>query len=208
MRERKVLFWDFDGVIKESVAVKTAAFVRLFEPFGPAIAKRVREHHERNGGMSRLQKIPLYLEWAGCTVTPEEVARYCELFSAAVLRSVIESPWVPGAREYLEANHGRQHLCVITATPQGEIERILHELGITPWFREVCGAPLAKADAIASVLERWRFSRESALVIGDSQADYDAAMSNRVEFLLRRTPLNQELQRVHLGLQCESFINE
>jgi|TARA_Y100000310_G_C20511448_1_gene729077 beta-phosphoglucomutase-like phosphatase (HAD superfamily) len=30
----KVIFWDFDGVIKDSVNVKTRAFEKLFLPFG------------------------------------------------------------------------------------------------------------------------------------------------------------------------------
>ena len=42
MRERSVIFWDFDGVIKESVGVKTEAYVKLFAPFGAPIAARVR----------------------------------------------------------------------------------------------------------------------------------------------------------------------
>ena len=84
------LFWDFDGVIKESVDVKTQAYVGLFQAFGPAVAARVREHHERHGGMSRFAKIPLYLEWAQVTPTRAETARYCELFSASVLRNTHE----------------------------------------------------------------------------------------------------------------------
>ena len=34
LRRYWTLFWDFDGVIKESVAVKSDAYERLFAPFG------------------------------------------------------------------------------------------------------------------------------------------------------------------------------
>jgi len=54
----KLCFWDFDGVIKESVEVKTQAYFSLFELFGPGVASKVRKHHIANGGMSRLINSP------------------------------------------------------------------------------------------------------------------------------------------------------
>ena len=51
----------FDGVIKESVSVKTDAFVDLFRPYGRDVCEQVRKHHLANGGMSRYQKMPTYL---------------------------------------------------------------------------------------------------------------------------------------------------
>jgi phosphoglycolate phosphatase-like HAD superfamily hydrolase len=207
VKDRSVLFWDFDGVVKESVGVKTEAYARLFEPFGVDVVSRVREHHERNGGMSRFDKIPLYLEWAGLPRMPEDVARYCELFGAAVRQAVIDSAWVPGVHRYLEANHERQCCVLVTATPQAEMQQILQALSISRWFREVHGAPTAKADAIAAVLSRWQCRREDSLVIGDSESDHKAAQATGVEFLLRRTALNRDLQRTYRGLQCEDFLH-
>jgi phosphoglycolate phosphatase-like HAD superfamily hydrolase len=201
------VFWDFDGVIKESVIVKSDAYERLFTPFGTEVATRVRAHHERNGGMSRYEKLPLYLRWAGRDESEAEVSRYCGLFSAAVQTAVINSPWVPGAREYLQANHKKQCFILVTATPQGEMESILSALALARCFREVHGAPTRKTEAIRSVLARWKFACADSLLIGDSESDYAAAQAAGVEFLLRRTALNQNLQRVHGGLQCEDFIH-
>jgi phosphoglycolate phosphatase-like HAD superfamily hydrolase len=207
VREHRVVFWDFDGVVKESVSVKTAAYERLFAPFGASIAARVREHHESNGGMSRFEKIPLYLEWAGQAATQAEVGRVCESFSAEVRQAVIDSAWVPGAREYLRDNHERQCFVLVTATPQTEIEDILQALGIVRWFREVHGAPTSKPDAVASVLARWACRPGDALLIGDSESDCEAATMTGVRFLLRRTPLNVALQRAYAGPQCENFVD-
>jgi HAD superfamily hydrolase (TIGR01549 family) len=207
VRDRSVIFWDFDGVIKESVAVKTGAYIRLFEPFGPEVADRVRQHHECNGGMSRFEKIPLYLAWSGRTPDGEEVARYCAAFGAAVRQAVIDSAWVPGAREYLEANNRRQRFVIVTATPQDEMEEILKMLHIGHWFWEVHGAPTGKAEAIRSVLARSECVSTDALVIGDSRSDYLAASANGVPFLLRRTPLNRALQSEFHGAQCEDFVD-
>ncbi len=203
----RTLFWDFDGVIKDSVAVKTQAYERFFAPFGASVAARVRAHHEKNGGMSRYDKFPLYLEWAGQSTSADAVARYCERFSDAVMQAVIDSPWVRGAREYLEANCRRQCFVIVTGTPQEEIEDILRVLGIRECFLEVHGAPTSKVDAVAAVLRQQGCASQDALLIGDSDSDYQAARANGVAFLLRRTALNQSLQRLHGGLQCEDFLD-
>ncbi len=202
------MFWDFDGVIKDSVDVKTRAYVRLFEPFGSEVAARVMEHHQRNGGMSRFEKIPMYLGWAGKSASSKEIDQFCDAFAIDVRQAVIDSAWIAGAREYLEANHVRQRFCLITATPQNEIEQILCELQIRHCFREVHGAPTAKSQAIGSVLARWRCDCRGALVIGDSETDYHAAVTNGVEFLLRRSTLNTDLQRRYGGPQCADFTDE
>jgi phosphoglycolate phosphatase-like HAD superfamily hydrolase len=205
LRRYATLFWDFDGVIKDSVPVKADAFERLFAPFGADVAARVRVHHERNGGMSRYEKLPLYLRWAGQESSPAQVSRYCELFSAAVQQAVIDSPWVPGAREYLVANHERQTFVLVSATPRAEMEHILKALEIAGCFREVHGAPTSKMQAIQSVLARWSCPATAAILIGDADSDYAAAQATGIHFLLRRTALNQNLQRQHCGLQCEDF---
>jgi phosphoglycolate phosphatase-like HAD superfamily hydrolase len=205
LRRYTTLFWDFDGVIKDSLEVKAQAFAALFAPFGAGIAARVRAHHECNGGLSRYQKLPLYLEWAGCDTSPAEVDRYCEKFSVAVRQAVIDCAWVPGVREYLAANHARQHFVLITATPQAEIEEIVAALGIVAWFREIHGAPAAKADAIRAVLVSGKRAPRDALLIGDSDADHAAAKAAGVDFLLRRTAFNTALQRAYAGPQCADF---
>jgi phosphoglycolate phosphatase-like HAD superfamily hydrolase len=208
VKEYSALFWDFDGVVKDSVTAKSRAYERLFESHRPDLRARIRRHHESNGGVSRFEKIPLYLKWAGIAPTAEEVARYCEMFAAEVTRSVVESPWVPGAREYLEKHCERQNLFLVTGTPQTEMEDILKTLGIAHCFREIHGAPEGKEQAVASVLRRWRIDAEKSLLIGDSESDLSAAQSNGVRFMLRRTPQNTALQHTYVGLQVENFINE
>jgi phosphoglycolate phosphatase-like HAD superfamily hydrolase len=157
--------------------------------------------------VSRLEKIPLYLAWAGMDVTDEEVQRYCAAFSAAVQERVIGCAWVPGAREYLADNHARQRFVLISATPEEEMKYIVGALGMTEWFREVHGAPQAKGTAVVSALQRFACPVQDALLIGDSAADYEAARSSGVQFLLRKTAVNVALQMRHAGLQCEDFLH-
>ena len=54
-----VLFWDFDGVIKDSVSTKSSCFERLFLPCSISTLEKISSHHFDNGGVSRYVKIPL-----------------------------------------------------------------------------------------------------------------------------------------------------
>jgi phosphoglycolate phosphatase-like HAD superfamily hydrolase len=200
------VFWDFDGVIKESVAVKTEAFVQLFSPFGADVSARVRSHHEANGGMSRFEKMPRYLAWAGVPVTDSSVEEYCRLFSDLVLNRVVAAPWVPGVEHLLRDNPYRQEFVLVTATPQGEIEEILQTIDLRDCFTDVFGAPTRKGDAIRSGIARHRVPPAQCLMIGDAVADMDAAVENDVPFLLRRHSANQHLFDQYIGASVEDFV--
>ncbi|MBI3773321.1 MAG: HAD family hydrolase [Gammaproteobacteria bacterium] len=208
MKEYNIIFWDFDGVIKESVAVKSVAFGQLFLQYGREVAGRVRQHHEAHGGVSRYEKIPIYLAWAGEAVTEDKVHDFCDKFSELVLQAVIDSDWVPGVREYLQANYARQCFILVTATPLEEIQQIVQSLQIAPYFKGIFGAPTSKTVAIRDALQRMNCSPEQALVVGDSETDLDAAKANNVAFLLRRTTLNRVLQEQYSGPMFDNLSDE
>jgi phosphoglycolate phosphatase-like HAD superfamily hydrolase len=204
IKRAKTIFWDFDGVIKDSVTVKSDAFEQLFLPFGEKIAVKVRKHHEANGGMSRFDKLPIYLEWVGQEAIEELTTEYEEKFSLLVKQKVINSDWVLGSLDYLKNNHHYQQFFLITATPQQEIEEILSALKINQFFEEVIGAPTKKGHAIKQILVRYNITSEHTVMIGDSNSDYIAAVENKIPFVLRKTDLNKKLQN---ELDCEIINN-
>jgi phosphoglycolate phosphatase-like HAD superfamily hydrolase len=208
LRAAAVVFWDFDGVIKDSVAAKSVGFEQLFLPYGQELASRVRQHHEAHGGVSRYEKMPLYLGWAGQVATAARVEEFCERFSQLVLQAVIDSPWVPGVREYLRMHHNHQHFVLMTATPQAEIQHILAVLQIGDCFHTVHGAPMPKSTAIRAMLESLPCAPQRAVAVGDSETDFRAAEANGVPFLLRRTPLNQTFRDRHRGPVFEDLNHE
>ncbi len=204
----KVVFWDFDGVIKDSVEVKSMAFEKLFSIYGSKISNKVRAHHEKNGGVSRFDKIPLYMSWSNELVTNKSVQEFCHKFSSLVKQSVIDSPWVPGFLEVIESDRNKQKHILVTATPKDEIEDILEKLGIRRFFYKVYGAPVLKKEAISMELNNLAIKPENAIMLGDSNSDYEAAKDNGVLFLLRCTDLNKDLQKICKDNTFKDFINE
>jgi len=196
------LFLDFDGVVKESVDIKINAFEELFVPFGNDVAQKVKLHHQANSGMSRFDKLPLYFDWAGLSPTCELIEKYADNLSALVTQKVIDSPWVPGVLPFIKNN--KKKIFLITATPQQEIEFIVHQIGLSKFFTKIVGAPTSKIEAIKSIIVEFSVDKDKSVMIGDSKTDYQAANLNGVSFLLRRTNENKNLQQ---ELNCQMIDN-
>ncbi len=117
----KAIIFDSDGVIAESVEVKTDSFASIYEQYGDNIVTKVIEHHEANGGVSRFEKIKLYHEsYLNKAITKEEIEELANQFSKLVVQKVINSPYVLGALDYIEKYSTKYNLFISTGTPTNE----------------------------------------------------------------------------------------
>lgn len=207
IEKSEVIFWDFDGVIKDSVGVKSIAFEKLFSDFDQGLVDRVREHHKTNMGVSRYEKIPLYLSWSNNVITKNIIQEFCNRFSILVKQSVIDSPWVNGFLEFIEHHHKKKKHILVTATPIEEIEEILLSLNIRHFFYKIYGSPGSKSDAIYETLKELKTKPEHAIMLGDSESDYSAARENDVLFFLKSNEQNKNLQILCMDYQFKDFIS-
>ncbi len=203
--EKSIIFWDFDGVIKESVEIKTKAFVQLFSSFGKNVAELVKFHHEANGGMSRYNKFPIYLKWSGVEPTQNIIEEYNQKFNLLVFSEVLKAKWVEGVEEFLRTNKYNQLFVLVSATPQSELELIVKELDLDRLFIGIYGAPTSKVSAIAEMLKKLNKGVSQALMIGDARADRDAAIANNISFLLRRHESNIDVFSDYKDLSILNF---
>lgn len=207
LKPLNLIFWDFDGIIKDSVPAKAYAFEYLFSDCDEEVLGQIREHHLKFSGVSRFKKIPIYLNFAGISSSDLIIKKYSEKFSSIVKDFVIDSPWVPGVIDYLESHHSRQKFILVTATPKIEIDEILMELKISDFFIEVFGSPISKVNALALGIEKFKYELNETIMIGDSLCDYNAAIDNNVPFLLRQTDSNIDLQKDLNCFMFRDFIN-
>ncbi|MBQ3060410.1 MAG: HAD family hydrolase [Desulfovibrio sp.] len=170
------LVFDCDGVILDSVPVKTRAFARLAEPFGEEARDRMVMYHTVHGGVSRYKKFAWFFEEVlGRAITAEESADWGRRFAAYALDEVRRCPLIPGAMDVLERWHGRLPLYVCSGAPQEELDLVLHERGLHAFFSAVYGSPPSKARLLARVLSEARVLPEETLMIGDAVTDRNAA---------------------------------
>lgn len=186
MRRPAAIIFDFDGVLVESVDVKARAFADLYSEYGPDVVAKVVAYHLEHGGVSRFRKFRHFHEvFLGKPLSPHEEHELGSRFARIVEDAVVASPWVPGAREFLERHYGEILLFVASATPAAELKRIIERREMSRYFVAVYGTPETKGEVVARILSEHRLRPEFALMIGDSQADYQGAASNGVQFIAR-----------------------
>ena len=152
--DKKIIVFDFDGVLVDSVHVKTSAFEQMYLAYGSSVVGKVRSHHKQNGGMSRFKKFKYYHEtYLSKKLDSEEIERMSEQFSALVIDKVVSSDWIPGAEGFLQKLYEKKISCVIvSATPQREIELIVKKRGMAKYFSEVYGSPTSKYENLVNIL--------------------------------------------------------
>ena len=190
----KAVIFDFDGVLVESVDIKTKAFAGLFEHEGEDIVKKVISYHLNNAGVSRYEKFRyIYKEILKRFLSDEEFEMLCKKFAGGVMGGVIKAPYVEGAKEFL-GEYFQDYKCfIVSATPQEEIEEIIQKRHIRHFFKAVYGAPAKKNDAVKTILVKENIDPCNAVYVGDAMIDYLAAKENRVAFIARVTNDNNSL---------------
>ena len=179
------VFFDFDGVILDSVDVKTKAFVKMFRGYGPEVEKKVVEYHLNNGGVSRFDKFRYYYKKILNKPVNEEIIKsLSEQFSNLVVDGVLASPFMPGAKESLESLKEKGIPCyIVSATPHEEINLILEKKELKGYFKEVHGSPRKKWEICQEIITKENYNPQNCLFIGDAMSDYEAAQINGICFL-------------------------
>ena len=144
----KAIIFDFDGVVLESLDVKTNAFKKLYESYGSGISKKVVEHHIANGGVSRFDKIKIYHKlFLGEDIDDKILQTIAQKFSEMVVDEIIKVPFVDGAKKFIEDNNRRYLMFISSATPSDEINYICRQRKIANYFQGIFWFPRFKVKA-------------------------------------------------------------
>lgn len=180
------IVFDFDGVLVESIDVKTSAFADLYRPYGAEVVEQVVAFHLANGGMSRYDKFRHYHQnLLQRSLGSAEESELSAQFSQLVEDKVVQAGWVPGASEFLAAWHSRLPLYVASGTPQDELRRIVAKRGMGAFFRGVYGSPARKAEILKGIIAAGAYRPCDVLMVGDALADFEGARAAGTRFLGR-----------------------
>lgn len=185
MSRIKAIIFDFDGVILESVDVKTWAFGKLFESY-PQQTSTIMDYHKANGGVSRFVKIRyIYKNILKQPLSETKFHQLCQGYSHLVVERVIQSNFVKGALEFLKKYHNECQFFVISGTPQDEMRAIIKVRGLEKYFIGVYGSPKDKIYWTRRILKENKLFAYEVLWVGDAASDYEAAVDSSIRFVAR-----------------------
>lgn len=183
----RAIILDFDGVIVESVDIKTQAFRELFSIYTPNVEPIVN-YHLSHSGVSRFIKFQ-YI-WENILKRRYDNTIQDKLgkeFSEIVISQVIDCPFVVGALDFLQKFYKKIPLYIASAVPQEELVTIIHKKGLGRYFTALYGyPPVTKSQAIKNVMSRQAIPAEDILYIGDSLEDLKAAKARGTLFIARK----------------------
>jgi HAD superfamily hydrolase (TIGR01549 family) len=209
------LIFDFDGVLAESIDIKTKAFYDLYRPYGMDVAEKVSSHHKANGGMSRFEKFPYYHKmFLNEKIDNEKIQSLSLKFSKLVVKGVIEAEEVIGSTWFLD-KHSDKRKWIVSATPSNEISQIVNKRGIYNHFISVFGSPQKKSDIIKNIINDNNLIKSETLFLGDAMQDFNAARENKIDFILRKTIDNRkqfinfsEMRRFNDFFELDKILDE
>jgi len=180
----KAIIFDFDGVILDSVDVKTEAFKQLYTTYGFDVVEKVAKYHLENGGISRFEKFKYFHKtFLNINISEEELVKLGEDFSKLVFKKVCESRYIPGAYEFLEFSNKKYLTFICTGTPETEINKILSYKNLDKMFNDIYGSPSSKTDIINRIMIKNNLKSNEIIFIGDAMTDYNASKNTNLNFI-------------------------
>jgi phosphoglycolate phosphatase-like HAD superfamily hydrolase len=206
----KILMFDFDGVVADSVEVKTHAFASIYNEYGKDVVKKIIEHHNNNGGMSRFDKFQFYHEnFLNKEIDMETINKLSERFSKIVFSKVVSANEINSVSLFLKKYGCNARVCVVnSATPQKEMREIIKARGMDNKFSYVLGSPRSKVDNITKVLAKYSCNKNELLFFGDSQADLNAAIICDVDFIGIGNKIQTYITKMGLNYNCMENFDE
>lgn len=173
-----LVVFDCDGVLLESVDVKTKAFALTVEEHGPEAVSRLIDYHMANGGVSRYKKFEwFYREVLDCDITLDQLQALGERFKQLAFDGVMNAPMVTGVLECIKALHNQIPMYVASGAPKEELIAVLNARNLSCYFKESYGSPPGKAELLQRILHQTGTEPKKTIMVGDSPTDLAAAQT-------------------------------
>ncbi|QNK64724.1 HAD family hydrolase [Pedobacter sp. PAMC26386] len=200
----KVLLWDFDGVIMDSMPIRSKGFELVLAEYPQEQVDQLMAFHEANGGLSRYVKFRYFFEKIrGESVSEEEVLALAGKFSEIMLSLLMDRKLlIQDSVEFIRNNWQNYEMHIVSGSDGKELKIINDALDLSSFFKTINGSPTPKKQLVEDVLLQNKYPKEEVILIGDSINDFDAASFNKIAFAGYN---NADLKRVS-GNYIEQFM--
>lgn len=182
----KVILFDFDGVIVDSMSVRDEGFLAIAKnaTSSKEIIKEFLEYHRYNGGMSRFEKIRyLYEVMLGRSITSQKIEKIAKEFSALMKSKLTnKNILIVETVDFIKSIYQDIALHIVSGSEEKELNFLCEKLELSQYFITIEGSPTHKNILVENILKKYNYDKKETILIGDSITDYNAAIINGIDF--------------------------
>jgi len=180
----KNIIFDFDGVILDSVSIKTEAYKVLFEEFPKEVVNEIVKYHELNGGISRYKKIEYFFnKLLNRYISEQEVLEYANKYSEITKEELSKENYlIEDSLTFIKQNYNRFNMHIASGADENDLKYICEKVNLTKYFLSISGSPKVKSEIIKEILIYFNYKKSETILIGDSINDYEASTNNKIRF--------------------------
>lgn len=180
----KTIFWDFDGVLMNSNDVRDKGFLEVLRAYPKKEVDELMKFHQANGGLSRYVKFRYFFEeLRNEEITDTEVQVWADKFSKIMMKLLInKNLLIQETINFVKENYQNYNMHIVSGSDGKELNQICQGIQIDHYFKSIHGSPTPKKQLVADLLEKHDYKLNACILIGDSINDYDAAVSNQIQF--------------------------
>jgi len=195
LKNFKVILWDFDGVILDSMPIRSLGFKKVLEDYPEEQVKQLLDYHEENGGLSRYVKLKYFFEnIRGESISDELLAKLTNDFSKIMLSLLIdEKLLISNSVNFIKNNYNNYVMHIVSGSDGKELNIICEELNLKKYFKSILGSPTPKIKLVEQIITENAYSKNDMLLIGDSINDFEASKANDITFLGYNNPKIRDL---------------
>jgi len=180
----EVIFWDFDGVILNSMPIRDKGFLHIFKEYPAEKVAQLLDFHHQNGGLSRYVKIRYFYEKIlQEPISEEKVMVLAQEFSHIMRQELANTELlIEDSLNFIKKYHSEKKFHIVSGSDEKELQFLCKELGIADYFVSIHGSPTPKKELVSRLIQAHGYSVENCVLIGDSINDYEAAVQNGINF--------------------------
>lgn len=184
LKEKKIILWDFDGVIMDSMPIRNNGFELVLKEFPTKEVDLLMEFHQKNGGLSRYVKFRYFFENIRKEeLSDEKLRQWAEKFSVVMKKELLAPELlIEDSLDFIKKNYQKYMMHIVSGSDQEELRFICKQLNISDHFISIHGSPTPKIELVRILLKEHNYNPMDVVLIGDSFNDYEAAEKNNIEF--------------------------
>ena len=199
----KVMIFDFDGVIIDSMKVKVSEYRRLYSQFtkDESLLNEIAVIYENSIGLPREATFKkVFKDILKKSISDQEIERFSKEYSQAIFSRLNNVNPVNGFLEYLDT-HKKLSKYVLSGAPHSDLTYLMDKLRLSEHFKSFKGGPLEKKEEIINIKVQENVESKEIVYFGDQKNDYIAAKTTGVQFIGINASRGLE------KMQCKIFSN-